>query len=135
MSSSDKLLEGLHLLIIEDEQDITELLTFILQLEGAKVTAVVHVREALEALERFRPDVILSNIHLPDGDGYALLEKWRDKEAKRNIKPIPAIIVTESDREIHRTRMSRAGFQTHISRPFDVDRIPEIVASVARASN
>lgn len=134
MSSSDKRLKGLQLLVIEDEQDIIDLLTFILQSEGAEVTAVVHVYEALEALERFRPDVILSNIHLPDGDGYTLLKTWRDKEAKLNLEPIPEIIVTESNREIHRTRMSEAGFQTYISRPFDVEQIPKIVASMARAS-
>lgn len=133
MTNSDKLLQGLHLLVIEDEQDTRELITFILQTEGAKVTAVVHIYEALEALEQFRPDVILSNVHLPDGDGYTLLSLWRDKEAKLDIKPVPAIIVTETDRSISRRQIHEAGFQTYICRPFDVDEIPKIVANTVRS--
>jgi CheY-like chemotaxis protein len=131
MSSTDQPLKNLHLLVIEDEQDTRELLTFVLESEGAAVTTVIHIYEALDVLKQFRPDVILSNIHLPDGDGYTLLSLWRKEEAELGIEPVPAIIVTESEREIHKKRIHQAGFQTYISKPFEIDKIAEIVANVA----
>ncbi|MBD1853451.1 response regulator [Leptolyngbya sp. FACHB-711] len=131
MSDSGKPLEGLHLLVIEDEQDTRELITFILQLWGAEVTAVIHIYEAIEALDRFIPDVILSNTHLPDGDGYMLIGLWRDKEVELGIEPIPAIIIADSDREVSRNRIHQAGFQTYVSKPLDVTVIVETVATVA----
>lgn len=129
MNGSNQFLQGLHLLVIEDEQDSRELLTFILESEGAKVTTVVHIYEALETLEQFRPDVILSNIHLPDGDGYFLLSLWRDKETELGIEPVPAIIITESAREINHQQIRQAGFDTYISRPFDTEKIVEIICA------
>lgn len=124
---SDCSLQGLHLLLIEDEQDTRELLKFILEAEGAEVTPVVYVYEALAALESNRPDAIVSNVHLPDGDGYSLLEQWRQRERVLGYPAIPAILVTESEREIEQQRLAAAGFQTFITRPFDIESISRII--------
>lgn len=132
--SRDRPLEGLKLLIIEDEEDTRELLAFILIDAGAEVTAVIYVYQALEAFDRLRPDAILSNVYLPDGNGYEFLQAWRWREARLSYSPTPAILVTESEREVHEQRLQRAGFQAYIVRPFDIEGLVQVVATVARRS-
>lgn len=129
---SDRLLAGLKLLVIEDEEDTRELLAFILTQAGAEVIAFIYVYQALEAFDQFRPDVILSNVHLPDGDGYKLLRAWRQQEAELSYAPTPAILVTESEREVDEKRLQQAGYQTYITRPFNIERIVQTVADVVQ---
>lgn len=115
-------------MLIEDEADTREMLQFILESAGAEVTAVESVYKALETLEHSRPDAIVCNIYLPDGDGYSLLSIWRQQEQASGHPTIPAIIVTESEREVEIRKLRAAGFQSFITRPFDVDRVAQHIA-------
>lgn len=105
------------------------MLRFILESAGAEVTAVVYVYEALAALERYTPEAIVCNVYLPDGDGYSLLTTWRQQEQKLGHRAIPAILVTESEREVEQKKIKAAGFQTFITRPFAVDSVARTIAN------
>lgn len=130
MFSSPLPLHNRRLLLIEDEVDTRNLLRFILEMAGAEVMAVDSVYKALEALERNRPDAIVCNIYLPDGDGYSLLSAWRQQEQALGHPTIPAIIVTESERDVEKQKLREAGFQSFITRPFAVERVAQDIADV-----
>ena len=123
-------LSGLQLFLVEDEPDTRELLVFVFEMEGAIVQTVETMSEALLALELLVPDVILSNVQLPDGDGYSLMREWRQREVAQKTPVIPAIAVTGADRAVNESQALAAGFQSFIQKPFDPDRLIEIVISV-----
>jgi PAS domain S-box-containing protein len=123
-------LGGLHVLVVEDEQDGRELITTVLERCGARVTAVRNVAEALEALEEGRPDVLLSDIGLPGEDGYTLIRKVRALEAERGSQ-IPAAALTAYASADDRLRALAAGFQVHVAKPVEPSELTAIVASLA----
>ncbi len=118
--------EGVRVLVVEDENDTRELLDRILSEAGCKVVAVASANAALDALRAQRPDVLLSDIGLPDEDGYSLIRKIRCLPGEAGA--IPAIAVTAFARFEDRTRALHAGFQSHLSKPV---RPAELLASVA----
>jgi CheY-like chemotaxis protein len=132
MMNHDRPLQGLSLLVVEDEEDTRELLAFILEEAGAQVTAFTYVYQALAAFDGDKPDVLLSNVYLLDGDGFEFLEAWRRREAQLGHATTPAILVTESTRDVPKKKLQRAGFQAYITRPFEIEDIIEIVADVAQ---
>jgi signal transduction histidine kinase len=121
------LLNGVHVLVVEDEVDTRDLLAMALEQCGARVTAVASAAEALEALGML-PDVLVSDIGLPAEDGYSLLRKVRLREPSRGGN-VPAAALTAYARAEDRVRALEAGFQTHLSKPIDPS---ELIATVAR---
>jgi CheY-like chemotaxis protein len=124
-------LDGLHVLLVEDNADGREIITMMLEQAGARVTGAVSVREALEALESVQPDVLVSDIGLPDEDGYALVRRLRSKEAERGGF-LPAVAMTGFVRAEDRARVLAAGFQVHVPKPIDVTELTAAIAAVAR---
>jgi CheY-like chemotaxis protein len=124
-------LAGLQLLVIDDEPDNLDLLTFLLQEEGATVIAVATAQEALDVLEHSQPHVILCDLILPDLNGCELIQQWRDREAELARPLIPAIAVTGLDRELYTLHELEASFQGYILKPFDVKQVSDMVTSVA----
>lgn len=120
---------GLRLLVVDDEPDSRELLTFIFQENGAEMIEAASAREALEALERFKPDILISDINLPDEDGYSLMLKVRNLDAERGGQ-IPAIALTGYAEQEDRTRALSAGFHKHLSKPIDLDELATVVATL-----
>lgn len=86
-------LDGLQVLFVDDQIDAREFITLVLEQQGISVTAVTSVSEALEALEQTRPDVIISDIRMPDEDGYALIRKIKALEAEKGWQ-IPTAALT-----------------------------------------
>lgn len=127
-------LAGTHLVVVEDETDNRELLVFVLENEGAEVTAVESAQQALAVLEQVRPDVLLCDISLPGKDGCQLLREWREREAQLGLPPIPAIAVTAMVRELDKQYTLQAGFQLHISKPCDFEKLPRIIAGFIRVA-
>src|SRR5437660_1542567 len=84
-------LEGVRVLIVEDDEDTREVLTLGLELHGAEVEAVASAREALAAVREFGPHVILSDIGLPDEDGLSLIRKVRQLPAAQGRIPAAAV--------------------------------------------
>lgn len=125
-------LNGLRVLVVDDEADARELLTAVLESYGIGVKAVASAAAALEELERFHPDVLLSDIRMPGGDGYSLIRQIRALEAEQG-RHIPAAAVTaylEEDRE----KTLTAGFEAHLHKLAQPDEWVEMIAQLAGRS-
>ncbi|MEG3930545.1 ATP-binding protein [Microcoleus sp. T3_B1] len=125
-------LEGLQILVVEDEADALELLSTILAKYGADVMAVASVKEALTIIQTASdrsPDVLVSDIGMPDEDGYSLIRKLRQLEAQRGGR-LPAIALTAYARNDDRQQALLAGFQIHLTKPVDAAELVAVVASL-----
>ena len=125
-------LEGLQILAVDDEADALELLITILQNNGAEVIAVASVKQALTIIETATdrsPDVLVSDIGIPDEDGYFLIRKLRQLEAQRGGK-LPAIALTAYAGSDDRRQALLAGFQRHLTKPVDAAELVAVVASL-----
>ena len=124
-------LDGLHVLFVEDSADGRELMSILIEQAGAKVTAVASVKEAFQALESLQPDALVSDIGLPDEDGYALIRRLRSREAERGGF-LPAVALTGFVRPEDRARVLAAGFQLHVPKPINPAELMAAIAAVAR---
>ncbi|MFN6530768.1 response regulator [Nostoc sp. ChiSLP03a] len=129
MSNQSMSFQGLRLLVVDDDADTRILLTFLFELEGAEVIAAASADEALKRMSSFKPDILISDICLPDEDGYSLLLKVRNLEAKRGRK-IPAIALTASTFEDDHKRALLAGYDIYQCKPIDLDELTFMVASL-----
>ncbi len=128
-----KVLEGLRILVVDDEADTRDLLVLILEGSGAIVTSAHSLASALEAFARQRPDVLLSDIAMPDGDGYELIESIRKLPPERGGS-VPAAAVTAYARAEDRRRALNAGFLMHVPKPVEPGELVAVVANLARFS-
>jgi signal transduction histidine kinase len=128
--NNPSLLGGVRVLIVEDEEDTRELLIASLQQCGAEVTAVASVAEALASLDRSLPDVLVSDLAMPDEDGYSLIRKVRSRDPEAGGK-IPAAALTAYARAEDRVRALASGFQRHLPKPVDPSDLINLVASLA----
>lgn len=127
VSTSD--LSGIHILVVDDDTDSRDFITFVLEQAGAIVTAVASGIEALQAIEQSVPDLVISDIGMPQMDGYALIQQIREGEPKRLV---PAIALTAYAGEIDQQQAIVAGFQAHIAKPVDPNTI---IANVVQFTN
>jgi CheY-like chemotaxis protein len=124
-----KELYGLKILVVDDDIDTRALIERVLKRVGAEVTSVGSAREALEVLEREKPHVLVSDIAMPEEDGYLLLKKIRALPPERGGR-VPAIALTAHSLVQDRLRSLRAGFQSHVPKPVVPEELVEVVASV-----
>ena len=115
---------GLKVLVVDDEVDSLDILIAILEQEGAELIAVASAAAAIEAFNRDIPDLIVSDIGMPETDGYTLIEQIRALPQGQNI---PAIALTAYANEIEQQRSFDAGFQKHLAKPI---MIPELIAAI-----
>ena len=113
-------LEGLHVLIVEDSPDTLMLLRKIFEREGANVTTAASAAEALQSAEVNRPNIIVSDIGMPETDGYQLLEQLR---LLPGLSEVPAIAISGYASEEDRERALSVGYQALIPKPIDVDAL------------
>ncbi len=123
-------LSGLQVLIVDDEPDVRQLLSTVIEESGGKVVAVASAPEALKALEQLQPDVLVSDIGMPHEDGYTLIRKVRDLEAERG-RNLPAVALTAYVREDDSKHAIESGFQMHMSKPVDTTQLVMAVANLA----
>ena len=116
-------LTGVHVLLVEDDVPTREALTMVLQTAEAEVTAVGSTAEALAAYRASAPDLILSDIGLPDADGNELIRQVRTIESDRKAPATPAVALTALVRRQDRRRSAESGFQQHLAKPVDPDRL------------
>jgi CheY-like chemotaxis protein len=109
-------LDGVRVLIVDDEADARLILTTIIERCAAEVMAVDSAAEALKALDSFKPDVLMSDIGIPGEDGYSLIRKVRALSPEQGGK-IPAVALTAYAREEDRMRALLAGYQVHVAKP------------------
>jgi PAS domain S-box-containing protein len=124
-------LDALRILVVEDEADTRELLERLLRSYGARVTTASSAAEAIAQFRACRPDVLVSDIGLPDVDGYDLIRTIRN-ETTGDEPPVPAIALTAYARSEDRDRALRAGFQHHLSKPIDLAELVATVSKVCR---
>jgi CheY-like chemotaxis protein len=125
-------LDGVRVLVVDDNLDGRTLTALLLSQRGATVNAVASAREALRAFQVEAPDVLVTDIGLPDEDGYMLLRQLRQQQAG-HAAFIPVIALTGYGGDEHRRRSLAAGFQCHIVKPFEPAELIRAIASVARA--
>ncbi|MEH2269173.1 MAG: PAS domain S-box protein [Nostoc sp.] len=125
------LLSDTQILVVDDEPDIRDLVTFILQDYGMQVTAVASAQEALQALSESIPDVLISDIGMPKTDGYMLMREVRSRSPQQGGS-IPAIALTAYAGEMNQQQALAAGFQMHISKPVDPDALVKAIADLIK---
>jgi len=123
-------LEGVRILIVEDDEDARGLLNRVLSSAEARVCEVEDVRGALDALESFQPNLVVSDIGIPGEDGYDLIRQIRARgfDAAR----LPAIALTAYARIEDQERALEAGYQRHLSKPLDVGQLVRAATSLTR---
>ena len=126
-------LNGVEILVVDDDTDAREFVTFLLQQYGAQVKAVGSAGEALTALTQSVPDVLLSDIGMPDVDGYMLMQQVRTLPPEQGGQ-IPAIALSAYAGEINYQQAIAAGFQSHISKPVEPAELVAVVTSLAKRS-
>ncbi len=131
---ANSLLDGLRVLIVDDEIDTREFMVTALSDYGSEVTAAASVDEALRLLELFKPDVLLCDISMPVEDGYALIRRVRALAPEQGGH-IPAAAVTAYAREEDRILALKAGFQMHVPKPIEPMQLVEVVAKLAGMVN
>jgi CheY-like chemotaxis protein len=122
-------LNGLQVLVVEDNTDTRDFIKIVLQQSGAEVRTVASVSEAMKCLAQSSPDVLLSDIGMPGEDGYQLIRQVRDVEQQRGGK-IPAIALTAYARLEDRMQALSAGFQMHLSKPVVPSELVQAVAQL-----
>jgi PAS domain S-box-containing protein len=123
-------LEGLRLLIVDDEPDALELIKAVVAQCGAEVQTTASAAEALAVIEKWKPDILVSDIAMPDVDGYELIRKIRSIELEHDRR-IPAIALTAYARPEDRIRALSAGFNIHVSKPIEPAELVTVIASLS----
>ena len=123
--------DGLHVLLVDDDANTLDSLRALFEHYGARVTAVPSAAEALRALESLRPDVLVSDIAMPDEDGYQLIARVRELDRERG-GAIPAVALTAFAADDDRVRALVAGYDVHLSKPVDPEEVVAFVTQLAR---
>jgi CheY-like chemotaxis protein len=121
---------GVRVLIVDDEPDAREVVGTMLRRCGAEITVAASTREGLDVLARERPDVLISDIAMPDEDGYALIRQLRGFTPEEG-GTTPAIALTAYAREEDRHLALNAGFQIHLVKPVEPIELASAVAALA----
>ncbi|BAZ53770.1 multi-sensor hybrid multi-kinase [Nostoc sp. NIES-4103] len=132
-SEPDSDLNGINILIVDDDADTREFITFLLEQYGANVTVVASANEALAALAQSLPDVLLSDIGMPEVDGCMLIRQVRNLPPEQGGQ-IPAIALTAYAGEMNEKQVLQAGFHKHIAKPVEPAELVEAIANIIRNS-
>lgn len=124
-------LADLRILVVDDDADSRELIGFLLEQEKAIVQMAKSASEALEVLPQFRPHVLLSDIGMPDMDGYALMQQVRARLPEQGGL-IPAIALTAYAGEYDQRQALKAGFQQHIAKPIDPNLLVKTIVELMK---
>jgi CheY-like chemotaxis protein len=124
-------LDGIRLLVVEDDEDARELLERMLLDQGAKVAVASSAAEGLRLLSSFRPDMLMSDIAMPNVSGYTFLRMVRSLPPERGGRT-PAVALTAYTRPEDQERALQAGFEAHVSKPIEADELVATLAALAR---
>ncbi|MBW4465361.1 MAG: PAS domain-containing protein [Pegethrix bostrychoides GSE-TBD4-15B] len=125
-AAADLPLEGLRVLVVDDDLDSRQLAAFVVKEAGARVVAVPSGQAALQVLESIRPDVVVSDIGMPDMDGYLLMQQMRALA----LNPAVKIALTAYASEVDHQQALAAGFDQHLVKPFNPAALVETIAQL-----
>jgi CheY-like chemotaxis protein len=122
-------IEGLRVLLVDDEKDTLELLAMVLAQNGVEVNPQTNVRDALEVIKAWKPDVIVSDIAMPEEDGYSFIRKLRALPPEEG-GTIPAVALTAYVGIKERTQVLSSGFQMYVPKPVEPAELLSTLASL-----
>jgi PAS domain S-box-containing protein len=122
-------LDGVRVLVVDDDPDSNEVVRLLLAGQGAEVEVAASAAQALDILGRWRPDVLVSDIGMPGEDGYGLIRNVRAHDGDKP-KRLPAVALTAYATIDDRVRLLSAGFQAHVTKPLDPAELVAVVASL-----
>ncbi|MGH9957739.1 MAG: ATP-binding response regulator, partial [Pyrinomonadaceae bacterium] len=132
--AESKMLEGVRILVVDDEADSRDFISAVLTRSGAKVRCSESAAEALREFHEWKPDLVVTDIGLPHEDGYFLIENVRKIKAKWAQK-VPAVALTAYATSEDRDRALAAGFQLHVPKPIEPTKlVTSIVSAIGRKS-
>lgn len=123
-----QVLDGLQVLVVDDNTDNLVLIRFIFEEYNAKVTVTTSASAALEAVTHLKPNILISDIGMPQEDGYWLIRQIRNLSPQ--VKQIPAIALTAHASFEARTQAMEAGFSTYVAKPFDPDELVAVASNL-----
>jgi CheY-like chemotaxis protein len=123
-------LKGISILIVEDDTDTRDLLRVLLESDGGLVVTTASVKEALSAYDRRRPDVVVADIGMPEYNGYTLIGRIRARDREHG-SIVPAIALTAYATSMDRDTVLSAGFQLHMPKPFEPDKLITAIVDLA----
>jgi signal transduction histidine kinase/ActR/RegA family two-component response regulator len=125
-------ISGLRVLVVDDDADARELLGLALDSRGAVVRAASSAAEALECVQREKPEILIADIGMPDEDGYLLIRKLRTLEQQHSDRRLPAIALTAYASAADRTQALSAGYDLHLPKPVGATDLAHAVAKVVK---
>jgi PAS domain S-box-containing protein len=134
LTSEGSSLAGLRILVVDDETDSRNFTAFVLEQEQAEVMALSSALEALQELERYNPDVLLTDIGMPDMDGYMLIRQVRTRSPEQGGQVV-AIALTAYAGDYDQQQALQVGFQHHLAKPIEPDELIKTIATLTRKSN
>ncbi|MBW4623997.1 MAG: PAS domain S-box protein [Brasilonema octagenarum HA4186-MV1] len=132
-NSSSLPLANLRVLLVDDDTDTRDLITFILEQSGALVTSATSAIEALETFKQTNFDVLISDIGMPQMDGYMLMRQIRAITSTQG-RDVLAVALTAYAGEINQEQANRAGFQRHITKPIEPEELVKVIVDLIKAS-
>jgi signal transduction histidine kinase/ActR/RegA family two-component response regulator len=127
-------LDGIRVLAVDDDPDSLEVLVSILRTQCATVVGATSAIEALELLQKERPQIVVSDIAMPDRDGYWLMEQLR-RLASEGGPNVPGVALTAFANPTVRERALATGFVAHLSKPFDPDQLVHTILNAVTAAH
>jgi CheY-like chemotaxis protein len=124
-------LSGVRVLVVDDEADARDLVATVLMQSGAEVETAGSAAEGFELLRRSPPDVLVSDVGMPEEDGFSFIERIRALPPSEGSR-VPAVALTAFARESDRARALRAGFTAHMGKPVEPSVLAAAVSNLAR---
>ncbi|MDF5721212.1 MAG: response regulator [Rhizonema sp. PD37] len=128
MNADEQRLNGLRILVVDDNKDNRDFIEFLLQEYGAEVLAVDLANEALKLFAQFKPDILITDLSMPEKDGYWLIHQVRILDTDLGAR-IPVIVFTGKD--LDDISVSEVEFQCYLRKPIDPDELIRAVAKLA----
>lgn len=126
-------LDGVQILVVDDDADTRRFTEVLLDKAGAAVVTAVSAAAALAALKRFQPDILLSDIGMPDMDGYMLIRQLRTLPPEQG-GATPAIALTAYAGELDYQQAIAAGFQRHLAKPIEPEKLIRAISELTRGT-
>jgi CheY-like chemotaxis protein len=128
--NGDFSLDGLKVLIVDDDSDNLHFLAFLFETYGADIAVVSSANYAFQSVLEWQPHILVSNVSMPDEDGYMLIRRIRGLTVEQGGQ-VPAIALTANAKESDRQQALAAGFQQHLAKPVDPDLLLQAVLEMA----
>jgi CheY-like chemotaxis protein len=122
-------LSGLQVLVVDDNEDSLELITFILDQCQAQVLKARSASEAFQQLSQVRPALLISDVNMPEEDGYSLIRRVKQLTDAQGWQ-LPSIALTAFTGEEERSQILAAGFETYLSKPLDINNLLATINSL-----